>query len=214
MCFGKCRLTQSIPSLIKTRLHKCSKMKIRHFNLVQFQAFQHHSTLQIGLRHGKIIINTLLRWCSAGLLSCYLLTVIACIHFVNYMAFTSSWVTDMIVFLLVLLLVGLLFIQDRYSEKRNENDPVSHRDSPLSTFYVRSCYQINKRLVIIYLSANMAGWLLLTVIPLPIQPALTALFVVIATILYAAGLMLLRRLLKEKCAIRQMTGMPTPAENH
>jgi hypothetical protein len=189
-------------------------MKIRHFNLVQFQAFPHHSTLQIGLRHGKIIINTLLRRCSAGLLSSYLLTFAVSIHFVNWMTFTSSWATDMIVLLLVLMFVSLLFIQDRYSEKRHANDLVSRREAPVNTFAIRSCYQINKRLLVIFLSANVSGWLLLTVIPLPAQPALTALFVVMATSLYAAGLMLLRRLLKEKSAIGQMTGTSPRAGNH
>ena len=56
-------------------------MKIYRFHQQVRIALNPPPGLLVALRHGKIMINTLLRWCSAGLISSYILTITAGIYF-------------------------------------------------------------------------------------------------------------------------------------
>ena len=98
-------------------------MKVYRFQQQSHAAFNHPSSLLIALRHGKIMINTLLRWCSAGLIASYILTVTTGIHFYNQLVLTSGWMSSLVLILFVLLFTWLLYIQYKYSEKRTRMPP-------------------------------------------------------------------------------------------
>lgn len=179
-------------------------MKVYRFHQQVRSALNHPSGILIALRHGKIVINTLLRWCSAGLIASYILTVTAGIHFYNQLALTSGWMSNLILVLFVLLFTWLLYIQYRYSEKRTECLPVSDNDIKLNSFYIRDHYKINQRLIGIYVTATFIAWLIMTGFSISDQHAAMRFFMLSGLTLYGFGLFMIRNLLKEKCAIRQM----------
>ncbi|MEN0055221.1 MAG: hypothetical protein AAGC65_16220 [Mucilaginibacter sp.] len=164
----------------------------------------------IGLRHGKILINSLLGWCSAGLISSYMLTVAAGIHIYNQLLSLSGWLSYLIIILFVLLFTLLLFIQYRYSEKRTENSPVDTPHSNLNSFQLTGCYKTNQKLIIIYLITILGAWLSMIIIPVADQYMETGILMMSALILYFFGLFMIRSLLKIKCAIRQQINQIRP----
>lgn len=159
------------------------------------------------------MINTLLRWCSAGLIASYILTVTAGIHFYNQLVLTSGWMSNLVLVLFVLLFTWLLYIQYKYSEKRTECLPVSDNDLKLNSFYIRDHYKINQRLIGIYLIATFVVWLIMTGLTVSDQHAAMAFLLLSVLALYGFGLFMIRGLLKEKCAIRQMIGKFGPIQN-
>ena len=179
-------------------------MKVRHFQEQLSPALNHSSALLVGLRHGKIMINTLLRWCSAGVLSSYLLFVTIGIHFYNQLTQTSGWVPNLLLVLFILLFTCLLYVQYRYSEKVTENLPFSENDMKLNSFYVRDHYKTYQRLIGSYVVANFVSWLAMACIRFPHQQIVTGLFIISGLAFYIFGLFIIRGLLKEKWAIRVM----------
>ena len=166
-------------------------------------ALNHPSGLLISLRHGKIMINSLLRWCSAGLISSYILTVITGIHFYNQLALSSQWLPNLILALFIVLFACLLYIQYRYSEKRIERLCGSENGIQLSSYYVRDHYKTNQRLTGIYVIAIIITGLLMTGTSFSDQGRETGFIMIAGLALYVFGLVMIRTLLKEKCAIRQ-----------
>jgi hypothetical protein len=179
-------------------------MKIYRFHQQVRIALNPPPGLLVALRHGKIMINTLLRWCSAGLISSYILTITAGIYFSNQLTLFSGWLPNLILILLVLLFACLLYVQYRYSEKRIENCSNSDNDIELNSFYVGVRYKTNQRLTFTYLITVLATCLLMIIIPLSGQQTVTGFLMMTGLILYGFGLLMIRGLLKEKCAIRQM----------
>jgi hypothetical protein len=160
--------------------------------------------LLVALRHGKIMINTLLRWCSAGLISSYILTITAGIYFSNQFILLSGWLPNLMLVLLVLLFACLLYVQYRYSEKRTENCSISDNDIELNSFYVGVRYKTNQRLTFMYLTTVLATCLLMAIVTFSGHQAVTGFLMMFGLTLYGCGLLMIRSLLKEKCAIRQM----------
>ncbi|MDB5087623.1 MAG: hypothetical protein JWR09_1617 [Mucilaginibacter sp.] len=179
-------------------------MKVYWFHQQVRIALNHPSGLLVALRHGKIMINSLLRWCSAGLISSYILTITAGIYFSNQLILLSGWLPNLVLVLFVLLFACLLYVQYRYSEKRTENRSISDDDIKLNSFYIRVRYKINQRLTSMYVIAVLAAWLLMITIPFSNQHAITGFLMMFGLTLYGFGLLMIRGLLKEKCAIRQM----------
>lgn len=179
-------------------------MKVYRFQQQNPAALNHLSSLLIALRHGKIMINTLLRWCSAGLISSYLLTVTTGIHFYNQLTLTSGWISNLVLVLFILLFASLLYIQYKYSEKRTECLPLSDNHIKLDTFYIRDHYKMNQRLIAIYVTTILAAWLIVMGLTISDQHAVTGFILLSGLVLYGFGLFMIRGLLKEKCAIRQM----------
>ena len=159
------------------------------------------------------MINTLLRWCSAGLISSYILTVITGIHFYNQLALTSGWMSNLILVLFILLFTWLLYIQYKYSEKRTECLPISNNDIKLNSFYIKDHYKNNQRLIGIYVIATFVAWLIMTVLSVSDQYSATGILLLSGLALYGFGLFMIRGLLKEKCAIRQMISKFGPFQN-
>ncbi|MDB5149234.1 MAG: hypothetical protein JWQ57_3254 [Mucilaginibacter sp.] len=159
------------------------------------------------------MINTLLRWCSAGLIASYILTVTAGIHFYNQLALTSGWMSNLILILFVLLFTWLLYIQYKYSEKRTECLPVRDNDIKLNLFYIRDHHKTNQRLIGIYLIATFVAWLIMTGLSISDQYAAMGFLLISGLALYGFGLFMIRGLLKEKCAIRQMINKFGPSQN-
>jgi preprotein translocase subunit YajC len=176
-------------------------MKIHRFQQQLTSALNHPSGLLITLRHGKILINSLLGWCSAGLISSYMLTVAIGIHFYNQLLSLSAWMSNLILVLFILLFTLLLFIQYRYSEKRTGNLPLKNNDIQLN---LSGCYKTNQKLIIVYLIATLGVWLSITFIPASDKYITTGSLMIFALALYFFGLFLIRNLLKTKCAIRQL----------
>ena len=185
-------------------------MKIYRFQQQVSHVLNHPSGLMIALRHGKILINSLLGWCSAGLISSYMLTVAVGIHIYNQLLNLSGWLPYLILILFVLLFTLLLFIQYRYSEKRTEKSPVNETCSNLNSFQLTGCYKTNQKLIIIYLVAILGAWLSMTIIPVSDQYMETGILMTSALILYFFGLFMIRNLLKTKCAIRQQINQIRP----
>ena len=179
-------------------------MKVYRFQQQSRAALNHPSGLLIALRHGKIMINTLLRWCSACLIASYILTVTTGIHFYNQLTLSSAWMSNLVLVLFVLLFAWLLYIQYKYSEKRTECLPLNNHDIQLNSFYIRDHYKMNQRLIGIYLVAIFVAWLVVTELMVTDQHAAMSLLMLSGLILYGFGLFMIRGLLKEKCAIRQM----------
>jgi hypothetical protein len=179
-------------------------MKVYRFHQQARIALNPPPGLLVALRHGKIMINTLLRWCSAGLISSYILTITAGIYFSNQLTLLSGWLPNLILALLVLLFACLLYVQYRYSEKRIENCSISDNDVELNSFYVGVRYKTNQRLTLMYVIAVLATSLLMAIIIFSGQQAVTGLLMMFGLTLYGCGLLMIRGLLKEKCAIRQM----------
>ena len=176
-------------------------MKIYRFQQQVSSALNHPSGLMIALRHGKIVINSLLGWCSAGLISSYMLTVAVGIHFYNQLLSLSAWMSNLILVLFILLFTLLLFIQYWYSEKRTENSPVKNNDIQIN---LTGCYKTNQKLITIYLIAVLGVWLSMTFIPVSDKYMATGSLMISALALYFFGLFMIRNLLKTKCAIRQL----------
>jgi hypothetical protein len=188
-------------------------MKVYRFQQQSRTALNHPSGLLIALRHGKIVINTLLRWCSASLIASYILTVTAGIHFYNQLVLTSGWMSNLILVLFILLFTCLLYIQYKYSEKRTECLPVSNNEIKLNSFYIQNHYKTNQRLIGIYVVATLVAWLIMTGLSVSDQYVATAFFMSSGLALYGFGLFMIRGLLKEKCAIRQMINKFGPFQN-
>ena len=188
-------------------------MKVYRFQQQSLTALNHPSGLLIALRHGKIMINTLLRWCSAGLISSYILTVITGIHFYNQLALTSGWMSNLILVLFILLFTWLLYIQYKYSEKRTECLPVSDNSIKLNSFYIRDHYKTSQRLIGIYVITTFVAWLIMTGFSVSDQYAAMGFLLLSGLALYGFGLYMIRELLKEKCAIRQMINKFGPFQN-
>jgi len=150
------------------------------------------------------MINSLLGWCSAGLISSYLLTVAVGIHVYNQLLSLSGWMPNLILILFILLFTLLLLIQYRYSEKRMENIPVNDTEVKVNSFYLSGCYKTNQKLIIIYLITIIGAWLSMTLIPTSDKYMETGILMISALILYFFGLFMIRNLLKTKCAIRQL----------
>jgi len=178
-------------------------MKVYRFHQQVHIALNPPPGLLVALRHGKIMINSLLRWCSAGLISSYILTITAGIYFSNQLTLLSGWLPNLILVLLVLLFACLLYVQYRYSEKRIENCSISDNDVELNSFHISVHYKTNQRLITIYVIAILTAWLV-TGISFSGQHIAAGFLIMPALILYGFGLLMLRGLLKEKCAIRQM----------
>jgi hypothetical protein len=185
-------------------------MKVRHFhhqhfnNLYQLSAVDDPPALLVNLRHGKIIINTLLRWCSAGLIAAYILTITATINLYNQLSLSTPWLSNIALALFIVLFMVWLYVQYHYSEKRAESKSDTCGEIQLNAFYVKDHYKTNHRLIGIYLSVVLAAWILMTAVlfahlqmPLTLLPVLSILF-------YSFGLCMIGILLKEKCMIRQM----------
>jgi hydrogenase-4 membrane subunit HyfE len=188
-------------------------MKVYPFQQQGRTVLYHPSDLLVALRHGKIVINTLLRWCSAGLISSYILTVTAGIHFYNQLVLTSGWMSNLVPVLFVLLFTWLLYIQYKYSEKRTECFPVSDNDIKLNSFYIRDHYKINQKLIGIYMIATLVAWLIMTCLSVSGQYIATGFFMLSGLALYGFGLFMIRGLLKEKCTIRQMISKFEPSQH-
>ncbi|SIR56129.1 hypothetical protein SAMN05421821_108207 [Mucilaginibacter lappiensis] len=179
-------------------------MKVYRFQQQSRTALNHPPSLLVALRHGKIMINTLLRWCSAGLISSYILTVITGIHFYNQLVLTSGWMSNLILVLFVLLFTWLLYIQYKYSEKRTECLPLSNNDIKLNSFYIKDHYKTSQRLISIYVIATFVAWLIMTGLSVSNQHSVMGFLMLSGLTLYGFGLFMIRGLLKEKCAVRQM----------
>ncbi|WP_166086207.1 hypothetical protein [Mucilaginibacter inviolabilis] len=188
-------------------------MKVYRLQQQSHAAFKHPSGLLVALRHGKILINTLLRWCSAGLIASYVLTVTAGIHFYNRLALTSGWISNLILVLFILLFSWLLYIQYKYSEKRTECLPVGDNEIKLNFFYIRNHYKANQRLIVIYVIATFVAWLIMTGLSVSDQFSTIGLLLLLGLALYGFGLFMIRSLLKEKCSIRQMISKFGPIQN-
>jgi hypothetical protein len=188
-------------------------MKVYRFHQQSRTALNHPAGLLIALRHGKIVINTLLRWCSAGLIASYILTVTAGIHFYNQLALTSGWMSNLILVLFILLFTWLLYIQYKYSEKRTECLPISNNDIKLNSFYTRDHYKNNQKLIGIYVIATFVAWLIMTGLSVSDQHSAMGFIMLSGLALYGFGLFMIRGLLKEKCAIRQMISKFGPFQN-
>lgn len=185
-------------------------MKVRHFHHQHFDTLRQSfavddpPTLLVSLRHGKIIINTLLRWASAGLIATYILTITAIIIFYNQLSLSAAWSSNIALTLFIFLFVFWLYIQYRYSEKRAESRPDACGHTLLNSFYIRDHYKTSHRLLGIYLSVVLAAWILMTAVLFAhLQLSLTFL-PILSLVLYSFGLWMIRMLLKEKCMIRQM----------
>jgi len=185
-------------------------MKVRHFHHQHFDTLQQSfavddpPALLVNLRHGKIIVNTLLRWASAGLIATYSLAITAIIIFYNQLSLSSAWSSNIALTLFILLFIFWLYIQYRYSEKRAESKPGTCGEMRLNSFYVREHYKTNHRLIGIYLSVVLAAWILMTGVLFAHLQLSVAFLPVLSLVLYSFGLWLIRMLLKEKCMIRQM----------
>jgi hypothetical protein len=179
-------------------------MKAHRFQQQIHTALNHPSGLLVTLRHGRMMINTLLRWCSAGLIASYILTVVSGMHFYNQLALTSPWMPNLILVLFIFLFTCLLHIQYRYSEKRTECLPVDDNGIKLNSFYVRDHYKTNQRLIGIYVITIFITCLLMTGISFSNQHTEAGFVMIAGLTLYVFGLFIIRGLLKEKCAIRQM----------
>lgn len=159
------------------------------------------------------MINTLLRWCSAGLIASYILTVTAGIHFYNQLALSSGWMSNLVLVLFILLFTWLLYIQYKYSEKRTEYLPVSDHDIKLNSFYIKDHYKTNQKLIGIYVIATFVAWLIMTGLSVSDQYTAMGFLLLSGLTLYCFGLFMIRGLLKEKCAIRQMINKSGPTQN-
>lgn len=159
------------------------------------------------------MINTLLRRCSAGLIASYILTVTAGIHFYNQLALSSGWMSNLILILFVLLFTWLLYIQYKYSEKRTECLPVSDNDIKLNSFYISDHYKTSQRLIGIYMIATFVAWLIMTGVSVSGQYSAMGFLLLSGLALYGFGLFMIRGLLKEKCAIRQMISKFGPIQH-
>lgn len=188
-------------------------MKVYRLQQQSHAAFNHPSGLLVALRHGKIMINTLLRWCSAGLIASYILTVTAGIHFYNQLALTSGWMSNLVLVLFILLFAWLLYIQYKYSEKRTECLPVSNNYIKLNSYYIEDHYKTNQRLIGIYVIATLVAWVIMTGFSVSDQFSATGFLLLLGLALYGFGLFMIRGLLKEKCVIRQMISKFGPFQN-
>jgi hypothetical protein len=188
-------------------------MKVYRFQQQSRTALNYPSSLLVALRHGKIMINTLLRWCSAGLIASYILNVTAGIHFYNQLALSSGWISNFILVLFVLLFTWLLCIQYKYSEKRTECLPVNDHDIKLNSFYIKDHYKTSQRLIGTYMIATFVAWLIMTGISISDQYSAMGFLLLSGLALYGFGLFMIRGLLKDKCAIRQMINKFGPFQN-
>ncbi|HWZ13666.1 MAG TPA: hypothetical protein VNW95_00410 [Mucilaginibacter sp.] len=179
-------------------------MKIRYLHQPAHTALRHPTGLLISLRHGKIMINTLLRWCSGGLMASYILTVIAGIRFYNQLILTSPWIPGLILALFVLLFACLLYIQYHYSEKCAKNLPSTGNAIKLDAYEVDCRYKSSRQRIVAYIGAVLIAGLVMTELLFSNLHAATDLVMISGSMLYGFGLYMTRELLMEKCAIRQM----------
>lgn len=179
-------------------------MKIRYLHQPAHTALRHPAGLLISLRHGKIMINTLLRWCSGGLMASYILTVIAGIRFYNQLILTSVWIHSLILVLFVFLFACLLYIQYHYSEKCAKNLPGTDSDIKLDAYYVGCHYKSSQQRIVAYIGAILIAGLVMTGLLFSNLHAAADLIMISGLMLYGFGLYMTRELLMEKCAIRQM----------
>jgi hypothetical protein len=189
-------------------------MKVYQFHQQACVPSNHNPSLLIGLRHRKIMINTLLRWCSAGLISAYILTVITGIYFYNQLTLTSIWGPNLILILFVLLLIWLLYVQYQYSEKKTGSRLIGDKDIKPDLFSIKDCYRNNQRLTNTYMIASLTTWLMMIGVFFSHQQMVKSVFMILGLALYSFGLFMIRGLLREKCFIRQMIGKVRSNTNH
>jgi hypothetical protein len=177
-------------------------MKVYQFQQRAYTASNHNLDLLVGLRHRKIIINNLLRWCSAGLASSYILTIITGIYFYNQLTLISMWEPDLVLVLFALLLMWLFYVQYQYSEKKTESRPFY--DDRIKMKPINNYYLNKQRLTNIYMIISFATWLIMIGIFFWNRQMTKGVFIIFGLILYSFGLFMIRDLLREKCFIRQM----------
>jgi hypothetical protein len=150
----------------------------------------------VALRHAKLKMNTLLRWCSAGLIASYILAIVTGIRFCSYV-FVSEYVTWLIPAILAVLLLCLLLVEYYYSEKKSDNKYIGKNYEMPTLPMIKAHLKINKQITAIYLIAVVLGWLLAIAIIFGKHGGL-ALIILSALILYGFGLFIIAVLLKDK----------------
>jgi hypothetical protein len=181
-------------------------MQVKHFNPQASNLLSHPSALLISLRHGKILINNSLRWCSVGLVASYMLTITAGIYFNNGLALTSAWTSYLLPTSLILLFVCLIYIQYCYSEKRTDNSRLYEKDIRSNSDNIGGHYKTNRKFVRYYLIANLSIWASMAFFSLPEVHGAPIFYLVSGLTLYGLGLFKLAALLKEKCTIGRKIG--------
>lgn len=179
-------------------------MKVKHFHHQLYTTLNRPSILMLTLRHWKILINTLLRWCSFSIIASYMLTVTAGIRLCNQFAMSSTWMQDIATGVFLFLFLSLLYIQNKYSERKTESIPVNDNGTQLSPFYLQRHFTTNKKRIAGYVTITLVVWLIMSAnIFSHFQTTITFLMIS-GLMLYGFGLFMIRNLLKEKCMIRQM----------
>jgi hypothetical protein len=131
------------------------------------------------------------------------LTVIAGIYFCNQIALSLTWAPSLIIGLFLLLFISLLYVQNRYSERRVETRPVTDNDLQVTSFYLRNHYRANRKRVGIYVIITFFAWLVMTGNLLSQYQTAMSFLVITGLTLYGFGLVMMRNLLREKCVLKQ-----------
>lgn len=163
----------------------------------------HPSTTLVALRHAKIKINTLLRWCSAGLMASYLLAIVTGIRCYRDYALISVWFTWLVPAMLILLFVCLLLVEFYYSEKKSENKYEGKNYPKPSLPMIKNLLKINGQITGFYAAAAAITWLLAAAIIFGKHEGIVFMLLT-ALILYGFGLFVMATLLKDKSATRRM----------
>ena len=162
------------------------------------------SDFLVRLRQQKLMINKLLRWCSFGVIASFIMIVISAIPFVNKLSLKAGWVVYLLPVLLILLLVALILLEYRYSEKRVRNSFSGEQDSKLYPFPIRYDVTSKKRPIIIYLTGISVIWIFTGFTSFATGYIASISLFIAGLFFYLLGLYLFKILLKKKCGIRQL----------
>jgi hypothetical protein len=172
-------------------------MNARHISPTLALVPYHYPQQLPRLRLKRMMIIALLRYCSILILSAFLLITIALCYLCNIIGFMS--LTNAFLFFLTVLFLALLWVQNRYSERRTERLNICFTDSICTIDQIKN---MRSYLVILSLLNYLTFlWLAGAVIHQHVVPMLFS--TVMGTAIYIIALCMIRKLLKAKAVLKR-----------
>jgi hypothetical protein len=176
-------------------------MKERHFTRQLAWTSNQGSQQMLDLRREKMMINPLLRYCSLIIFGSYLLTLVSGINLSNH--FVSPGVTICFIILSIISFLCLVLVQNKFSERNTEGQQLTYHKLTTRPLSGNSGFRKEKRAIMITGTLIILSCLLLTRNVI-FQHTATMIAVFIAGLtLYFSTLMMIRKLLIQKCLLRQ-----------